>query len=241
MARARAFGLDDRVTPFVADADRELPAGPFDLITACFFYPAGNRAAILHRLSSLVQPGGMLVIVDHASVAPWSWNQHAHEFPTPQQTLATLGLDERWSPIRLAVVPRTATALQNGRPPEPHTRPGGHRPMPLDRACRNLRRVTDGHSRRPRREHRAPARTGRPAPDAVQPIVGHHHLHPHLRRAAPPGCSADPRVPLRRRNRGHVEIDGITSLGTERNHLCRQHFHEQGEARIYRRSGALRS
>ena len=44
-----------------------------------------------------VAPGGLLLIVEHASVAPWSWADPDAAFPTPEKSLAALDLDpSRW-------------------------------------------------------------------------------------------------------------------------------------------------
>ncbi len=44
----------------------------------------------------------MLLIVDHASVPPWSWADKDTVFPTPDQTLDSIGLDpQQWDTVRL--------------------------------------------------------------------------------------------------------------------------------------------
>jgi hypothetical protein len=69
-----------------------------------------------------VTPGGLLLIVEHASVAPWSWVDPDTAFPTPEQSLGTLDLDpSRWhrefvgAPERLATGPngQSATVTDN--------------------------------------------------------------------------------------------------------------------------------
>ena len=56
-------------------------------------------------------PGGLLLIVTHASVPPWSWNQHSHtRFPTPEEALAALELNlKQWHTERLGAPERQAT------------------------------------------------------------------------------------------------------------------------------------
>lgn len=110
-ARAQEAGLGGRVTAIVTDLDRETPEGSFDLVTASFFHTPIeiDRAAVLRRIAHLVSPSGLLLVVDHASVAPWSWSQDPQVFPTPEQTLATLQLDETWTPIETTVSARAAT------------------------------------------------------------------------------------------------------------------------------------
>ncbi len=51
----------------------------------------------------------MLLIVDHASVPPWSWADPGTVFPTPEQTLDSIGLDsEQWQTVRLEDADRDA-------------------------------------------------------------------------------------------------------------------------------------
>jgi hypothetical protein len=60
-----------------------------------------------------VAPGGLLLIVEHASVAPCSWAEPDTAFPIPEQSPAALDLDQfRWhseefvgAPERLATGP----------------------------------------------------------------------------------------------------------------------------------------
>jgi hypothetical protein len=62
-----------------------------------------------------VAPGGLLLIVDHASVSPWSWADPHTRFPTPEETLAALDLGPgRWRTERLGAPERQATG-SNGQ------------------------------------------------------------------------------------------------------------------------------
>ena len=56
-------------------------------------------------------PSGVLLIVDHASVAPWSWNTNPDtRFPTPEATLAELELNpDEWQTERLDAAERQAS------------------------------------------------------------------------------------------------------------------------------------
>jgi len=47
----------------------------------------------LRKGAAAVATGGLLLIVEHASVAPWSWANPGTVFPTPQEALARLELD----------------------------------------------------------------------------------------------------------------------------------------------------
>jgi hypothetical protein len=58
----------------------------------------------------LVGFGGRLLIVDHASVPPWSWVDPETRFPTPEQFLASLHLPAgQWHPERLDAPTRQAS------------------------------------------------------------------------------------------------------------------------------------
>lgn len=55
------------------------------------------RTRVLRAAARAVTPGGLLLIVEHASAAPWSWADPDTAFPTPEQSLETLDLDpSRW-------------------------------------------------------------------------------------------------------------------------------------------------
>ncbi|GAA2120560.1 hypothetical protein GCM10009802_23320 [Streptomyces synnematoformans] len=59
------------------DLARSFPSGTFDLVSAQYFQTpfALPRAAILRTAAPALHPGGRLLVVDHGSIAPWSWNQ----------------------------------------------------------------------------------------------------------------------------------------------------------------------
>jgi SAM-dependent methyltransferase len=73
------------------------------------------RATVLQHAARAVAPGGLLLIVEHASTAPWSWNQDpGRHYPTPAETLASLELvAHAWQTERLEAPEREATG-QNG-------------------------------------------------------------------------------------------------------------------------------
>ncbi|MFJ1743565.1 class I SAM-dependent methyltransferase [Streptomyces microflavus] len=113
---ARSLGLGDRVTAEQHDLDASFPKGPdggFDLVTAHYLHtPFGlDRAAVLRRAAHALRPGGRLLVVDHGSTAPWSWNQDpdAH-YPGPQEVADGIALDPAvWTVERAASPRRTAT------------------------------------------------------------------------------------------------------------------------------------
>ena len=68
------------------------------------------RERVLRAAARAVAPGGLLLIVDHASVSPWSWADPDTRFPTPEQILASLELlPVQWHSERLESPRRPAT------------------------------------------------------------------------------------------------------------------------------------
>ncbi|MEO3928781.1 class I SAM-dependent methyltransferase [Micromonosporaceae bacterium B7E4] len=112
-ARADQLGVGSYVTAEQHDLARSFPAGTFDLISAQYFHTPFplDRSRILRTATHALRPGGLLLIVDHGSTAPWSWNQdpHAH-YPTPGEIAADLDLDpEQWPVLRADMPRRRAT------------------------------------------------------------------------------------------------------------------------------------
>lgn len=117
--RAEQAGLRDRTRFEQHDLAATFPDGEFDLITALFFQSPVEfpRTAVLQRAADAVASGGLLLIVEHASAAPWSWSQDAI-FPTAEETLSSLQLAKgQWTtvfvgtPERLANGPNSQTAM----------------------------------------------------------------------------------------------------------------------------------
>ncbi|RSD17226.1 class I SAM-dependent methyltransferase [Amycolatopsis eburnea] len=98
------------VTAVRADLAAEFPAGEFDLVSAQYFHTPFElpRARVLRTAAHALRPGGRLVVVDHGSVAPWSWNRDG-DFPTPDEVFAELELDAGWRAERADAPRRTAT------------------------------------------------------------------------------------------------------------------------------------
>ncbi len=102
--RATGAGLADRVRTERHDLTATFPRGQFDLVSAQYLLSPVefDRPPVFARAAAAVSPGGMLLIVDHASVPPWSWAAKDTVFPTPRQMLASIGLDpQQWDTVRL--------------------------------------------------------------------------------------------------------------------------------------------
>ena len=99
-AAAMERELRDWVTAQVHDLSRSRPEGTFHLVYACYFHSPVplDRDQILRDAAELLRPGGCLVLIDHASAAPWSWRPEGREreFPTPTETLLGIGLPLGW-------------------------------------------------------------------------------------------------------------------------------------------------
>lgn len=123
-AGADAADVADRVHPQRHDLAESFPDGSFDLVSATYFHTPIEipRAEVLHRAAQAVAPGGLLIVIEHASLAPWSWQADQDvRFPTPEDTLNSLQLSDSWrieqshAPQRTATGPagQTATVTDN--------------------------------------------------------------------------------------------------------------------------------
>ncbi|GAA2349531.1 SAM-dependent methyltransferase [Streptomyces violaceusniger] len=112
---ARTSGVAERVHPARHDLAHDFPEGRFDLVNASYFHTPLeiSREKVLRRAAAAVATGGLLIIVEHASVAPWSWQTGEDvRFPRPDEVLASLELDDSWTAERCHAPQRTATGPQ---------------------------------------------------------------------------------------------------------------------------------
>ncbi|WP_231157899.1 cyclopropane-fatty-acyl-phospholipid synthase family protein [Streptomyces sp. CNZ748] len=112
-ALARSLGLHDRVTAVRLDLRASFPPGAFDLVTAHYLHtPHGlERSAVLRSAARPLRPGGRLLVVDHGSTAPWSWDQNpAIRHPSAREVAAEMDLDPSvWTVERADASRRVAT------------------------------------------------------------------------------------------------------------------------------------
>ncbi|GAA4619792.1 class I SAM-dependent methyltransferase [Actinoallomurus vinaceus] len=122
---AQARGLHALISVECIDLAEDFPQGSFDLVSAQYFQTqfALPRSRVLRTAAHALRPGGRLMVVDHGSTAPWSWNQDPGiHYPTPDEVSAELALDPaRWQ-VERADMPRrdargpdgqTATVIDN--------------------------------------------------------------------------------------------------------------------------------
>ena len=89
--------------------EESFPDGRFDLVSAQFLHSKVplDRVRVLRRAADAVAPGGLLLIVDHGEAPPWSNHRHV-EFPSAEEVVASLDLDDSWERVRVGPVEREA-------------------------------------------------------------------------------------------------------------------------------------
>ncbi|MFJ4280558.1 class I SAM-dependent methyltransferase [Streptomyces massasporeus] len=110
---ARAQALQDRVLAARHDLQESFPPGDFDLVCVHYLHtPFGlDRSTVLRSAAHALRPGGRLLVVDHGSTAPWSWNQDPGlRYPSPREVADGIELSpDRWTVERADAPRRTAT------------------------------------------------------------------------------------------------------------------------------------
>ncbi|MFE0178791.1 SAM-dependent methyltransferase [Streptomyces sp. NPDC059002] len=118
---ARSRGLEDRITAERHDLDASFPRGEFDLISAHYLQTpfALDRATALRTAAHALRVGGRLLVVDHGSTAPWSWNQDPDiRYPGPREVAEGIALDPAAWTVERADAPRRIAQGPDGRTAE---------------------------------------------------------------------------------------------------------------------------
>ncbi len=110
-AEASARGLTERVRFVQTNLSETFPEGTFDLVSAQFLQSLVHldRERIFSAATAAIAPGGVLIIVDHGAAPPWAQHIHDHVFPTAEEVLASLNLEEpQWDRLHVGSVERDA-------------------------------------------------------------------------------------------------------------------------------------
>ncbi|WP_024801530.1 cyclopropane-fatty-acyl-phospholipid synthase family protein [Nocardia sp. BMG51109] len=118
---AVSYGLGDRVAAAPHDLRESFPPGEFDLVNAHYLHTPFDmgRADVLRAAAHALRPGGRLLVVDHGSTAPWSWNPDPDvRYPTPQEVAAGIDPDPAIWTIERADAPRRIASGPDGHTAE---------------------------------------------------------------------------------------------------------------------------
>ncbi len=110
-AEALARGLTEHVQFALTNLSQTFPEGTFDLVSAQFLQSLVHldRERIFSAATAAIAPGGVLIIVDHGAAPPWAQHIHDHVFPTAEEVLASLNLEEpQWDRLHVGSVERDA-------------------------------------------------------------------------------------------------------------------------------------
>ncbi len=113
--------MNERVTALRHDLQKSFPSGEFELICAHYLHTPYdlNRAAVLRTAAHALRTGGRLLVVDHGSAAPWSWNQDPDiHYPSPWEVAADIALDPATWTVERADTPQRIATGPGGRTAE---------------------------------------------------------------------------------------------------------------------------
>jgi SAM-dependent methyltransferase len=95
------------------DFARSFPEGRFDLVSALYLQSPVEfpRARVLKRAAAAVAPGGLLLVVEHASHRPWAWQSDPNlRFPPAEELLTAMEIvPAEWTTTFLGRRERQAT------------------------------------------------------------------------------------------------------------------------------------
>ena len=110
LTHAAEAGVRDRIDFQQHDLTHTFPSGAFDLVSTQYLHASMEFPHVLRTAAGAVASGGLLLVVDHGSISPWSWADPDTRFPTPEEARALLDLHpEKWRTERLDAPERRAT------------------------------------------------------------------------------------------------------------------------------------
>lgn len=112
---AEGAGVSARTHFEQHDLEVSFPAGQFDLVYALYLQSpvAFPRDAVLRRAAAAVRPGGLLLVIEHASAPSWVKEPNI-QYPTAQEALGTLGLNlDGWDLAYLGSPERAVTEMSS--------------------------------------------------------------------------------------------------------------------------------
>lgn len=109
---AEHLGVAEKIKFEQHDLSQSLPAGEFDLVAALFLQSPVDfgREAAFKAVSDMVATGGLMLVVTHGSLSPWSSASADTVFPSPDEALNAIGLDmDMWRQVFVGNLERKAT------------------------------------------------------------------------------------------------------------------------------------
>lgn len=106
---AEAAGVAEGIEWQRHDLAVSLPAGRYDLVSACYLHSPVKlpRGQIMRSAAAAVNPGGTFVVVGHEGPASWQEAMPEVHLPRPQEVLDDLALPAgQWKVARTASVTR---------------------------------------------------------------------------------------------------------------------------------------